>query len=95
MDKNLSAEIIEILKQNDIEYAAFFGSRARGDNRPGSDYDILIRFKKEKEKGLFGLISLQRRLSEILRQKVDLVTQDSLSPYIRKYITEDLKVIYQ
>lgn len=95
MDKNLSAEVIEILKQNDIEYAAFFGSRARGDNRPGSDYDILIRFKKEKEKGLFGLISLQRRLSEILRQKVDLVTQDSLSPYIRKYIIEDLKVIYQ
>ncbi len=95
MDENLPAEVIEILKQNDIEYAALFGSRARGDNQPGSDYDILIRFKKEREKGLFGLISLQRRLSEILRQKVDLVTQDSLSPYIRKYIIEDLKVIYQ
>ena len=95
MDENLPAEVIEILKQNDIEYAALFGSRARGDDRPDSDYDILIRFKKEKEKGLFGLISLQRRLSGILRQKVDLVTQDSLSPYIRKYIIEDLKVIYQ
>ena len=95
MDENLPVEAIEILKQNDIEYAALFGSRARGDDRPDSDYDILIRFKKEKEKGLFGLISLQRRLSGILRQKVDLVTQDSLSPYIRKYIIEDLKVIYQ
>ena len=95
MDENLPVEAIEILKQNDIEYAALFGSRARGDDRPDSDYDILIRFKKEKEKGLFGLISLQRRLSGILRQKVDLVTQDSISPHIRKYIIEDLKVIYQ
>jgi hypothetical protein len=85
--------IKDILKNNDIEYAALFGSRARGDNRSDSDFDILIRFKKNKEKGLFGFISLQEEISKILDKKVDLVTQDSISPYIKGNIVKDLRVI--
>lgn len=95
MDENLIDKIKPLFAENDIEYAAVFGSRARGDNRLDSDYDILIKFKKDKEPGLFGFIGLERKLSEILKQKVDLVTQEALSPYIRDYVLRDLRVIYQ
>ncbi|MBI2676623.1 MAG: nucleotidyltransferase domain-containing protein [Candidatus Yanofskybacteria bacterium] len=95
MDENAVEKIKSIFAENDIEYAAIFGSRARGDNRPDSDLDILVRFKKDKEPGLFGYIALERKLSEALKQKVDLVTQEAISPYIEEYITKDIKVIYQ
>ncbi len=95
MDEKSVNLIKKILENNDIEYAALFGSRARGDNRPDSDYDILIRFKKGKEPGLFSFIGIENKISEILKQKVDLITQDSLSPYIKDHALKDLMVIYQ
>ncbi|MBI2057827.1 MAG: nucleotidyltransferase domain-containing protein, partial [Candidatus Yanofskybacteria bacterium] len=68
---------------------------ARGDNRPDSDLDILIRFKKDKEPGFFRYLGIEEKLSEILKQKVDLVTEGAISPYIKDYILSDLKAIYQ
>lgn len=92
----LNLDIIrEILMQNDIQFAGIFGSRARGDNKPDSDIDLLIQFKEGKIKGLFELLSLQRKLSETLGVKVDLVTKDSISPYIKNSVLKDLKIIYQ
>lgn len=88
-------KIKEIFSENGIEFAGIFGSRARGDNSPDSDYDILIRFKKGREPGFFRYLEIEEKLSEILKQKVDLVTEEGLSPYIRDYIIEDLKVIYR
>jgi len=95
MDEKMIEKIKNIFTENDIEYAAVFGSRARGDNRPDSDYDILIRFKKDKVPGFFGFIGIEEKLSQILGQEVDLVTQNALSPYIKDYVMKNLKVIYQ
>lgn len=95
MDENLIDKIKHLLVENDIEYAAVFGSRARGDNGPDSDYDILIRFKKGKEPSFFNYLEIEEKLSEILKQKVDLVTEEALSPYIKDYVERDLQVIYQ
>lgn len=94
MDEKIINTIKELFIKNDIEYAALFGSRARGGNKPDSDYDILIRFKKNKEKGLFEFIGLQEKISEILKKKVDLVTSEFLSPYIKDIAMKDLQVIY-
>ncbi len=93
-DLNIS-KVRSILSQNDVQFAGIFGSRARGDNRPDSDIDLIVRFKEGKIKGLFELIALQRELSEILGIKVDLVTEGSISPHIKKYALKDLRVIYQ
>lgn len=84
--------IKDILAQNDIIYAGLFGSRARGDERPGSDYDILV--KLNKPIGLFGLVGLQIALEERLHGKVDLVTEDAISPLIRETVAHDLQVFY-
>ena len=87
-------KIKDILFQNGVEFAGIFGSRTRGEEKPESDVDIMIRFKEGEIKSLLELISLERKLSEILGLEVDLVTQDSISPYIKESVLKDLKAIY-
>ena len=86
------AKIKDILSQSDVQFAGIFGSHARGDNRPDSDLDILIRFRRD-DKSLIDLIHIQNLLSDQLGIKVDLVTEDGMSPYIKPYILKDLKII--
>jgi len=66
-----------------------FGSFARGDNKKGSDIDILVEFKDSPS--LLTLIKLENDLSEILGVKVDLVTTGALkNKRIKKNIKKDL-----
>ncbi|MGB8492225.1 MAG: nucleotidyltransferase family protein [Bacteroidales bacterium] len=66
-----------------------FGSFARGDNKKGSDLDILVEFKEAPS--LLTLIKLENDLSEILGVKVDLVTTGALkNKRIKKSIKKDL-----
>ena len=66
-----------------------FGSFARGDNKKGSDIDILVEFKEAPS--LLTLIKLENDLSEILGVKVDLVTTGALkNKRIKKSIKKDL-----
>lgn len=81
-----------VLLENGVEFAAIFGSRARGDNKSDSDLDILIRFKKD-DKSLLDLIHIQNLISDEFGIKVDLVTEAGMSPYIKPYMLKDLKVI--
>ena len=81
-----------VLKQNGVEYAAVFGSIARGENRPDSDVDILIRYKISP--GLIKHIGLANKLQEGLTQKVDLITENGLNKYMAPHIKNDLKVLY-
>ena len=88
-----SKAISNIFKENDVKFAALFGSRARGNNRKNSDFDILIRYRKN-DKSLLDFIGLEQSLSDVLGKKVDLVTEDSLHPYVKKEVEKDLKIIY-
>jgi len=66
-----------------------FGSFARGDNKKGSDIDILVEFKVAPS--LLTLIKLENDLSEILGVKVDLITTGALkNKRIKKSIQKDL-----
>lgn len=85
-------EIKDLLKKNDVTMLGLFGSYARGEESEESDIDFIIKFSKNN--GLLSLVKLKRELSEILGKKVDLLTERSISPYIRKNIMNDLKVIY-
>jgi uncharacterized protein len=73
------------------EYVGVFGSFARGEQTSKSDLDILVRFGKRLN--LFDLIGLEQELSEKLQLKVDLVTENSLSPLIREEVMNDIKKI--
>ena len=85
--------IQSVMARNDIAFAGIFGSRARGDNGPDSDLDLLIEFKHDA-KSLLELIGMENELSDKLGIKVDLVTEQALSPYIKDSVLGGLQIIY-
>jgi predicted nucleotidyltransferase len=58
-----------------IRHLSLFGSVARGDDGPDSDIDLAVELDRDKHIGLFRLIALQRRLTELLGRKVDLLPE--------------------
>ena len=80
-----------VLKRHDVEFAALFGSYARGEARENSDVDFLIRYSRPKGLEHFGVIV---ELEKTLGKKVDVVTESYIYPLIKSAIAQDLKVIY-
>lgn len=89
-------KLIDICKKNRITYLAIFGSYAREDFSKKSGLDLLVRFSKEIDDSmsLLDLVGIEQELSEGLNVKVDLLTEEAISPYIKKYIMGNLKVVY-
>ena len=67
----IKQKISPILRKHRVEYAGLFGSVARGQARPDSDVDILVRF--EKTPSLVQFIRLENELKETLQTGVDVV----------------------
>jgi len=86
------SELLDACKKNDITFLGVFGSYSRGEQKEKSDVDVLVKFSKRKS--LLDLVRIERRLSEIMGVKVDLVTEGSVSPYMIDDIKKELKVIY-
>jgi len=84
--------IVAILTRNDAEWIAIFGSYARRSADPTSDIDILVRFSRKKS--LFQLVRIEDELVRALCMKVDLVTENAVSPYLADAIYRDAVVIY-
>ncbi|MBU1600207.1 nucleotidyltransferase domain-containing protein, partial [bacterium] len=57
-----------------------------------SDLDLLVRFSKRKS--LLDLVGIEMELTSELGIKVDLLTEKSISPYLKDRIMKELKVIY-
>lgn len=82
----IESVIIKVLKKYNVRKASIFGSYARGEQKKGSDIDILI----EPPKGMgFGFVSIAFDLEKALGKKVDLLTYKGISPHLKKYILED------
>jgi predicted nucleotidyltransferase/DNA-binding XRE family transcriptional regulator len=59
-----------------------FGSVARGDDRPGSDVDLLVDL--DADRGLLDLIGLRQSLEDLLGAKVDVVPAADLHSSIKE-----------
>jgi predicted nucleotidyltransferase len=82
-----------VFTQFGVKYAAVFGSVARGEDRPQSDVDILVRLGRPT--GMVGYMRLVENLEASLERKVDLVTEQSLNRHVQPYVVRDLATIYE
>ncbi|MDP3047488.1 MAG: hypothetical protein Q8O07_08435 [Chloroflexota bacterium] len=55
--------------------------------------DLLVEFRRRNS--LLALIAPERKLSAALGRRVDLLTREAISPYLRDSIERDLRVVYE
>ncbi|MEM1672250.1 MAG: nucleotidyltransferase family protein [Archaeoglobaceae archaeon] len=73
-----------------VKFIGIFGSYVRGEEKKGSDLDILVEFEDSADLSLLDFIRLENYLSEELGIKVDLVEKNTLKPRIGKRILEEV-----
>jgi len=83
----LKKELPVLRSRFHVKELRIFGSYARGDQRPGSDIDILVEF--EEPVGFVKFMNLEFHLRRVLGLKVDLVTSDALKPLIRDHVLSE------
>ena len=67
-----------------------FGSFVRGEQHPESDIDLLVEFEPAR-KTFDSFIALSFFLEELLSRRVELVTVESLSPYLGPHILKEVE----
>lgn len=82
----LTAEFIALLKRAGVTEAFLFGSISRGEERPDSDIDVLVRFGHDFR--LVEQLDLMVKLSRLTGRQVDLLT--NVDPIFEPYILPTL-----
>lgn len=91
--KEMLARHMEELKGRfKVKEIGIFGSYVKGEQKEGSDLDILVEFEENARLSLLDVVGLEIELSDLLGVKVDLVEKRNLKPYIGKRILNE--VIY-
>lgn len=96
---NTKETILEILRTSrdtletfGVNEIGLFGSYVRNEATNSSDIDLLVDISKEK-KTFRNFMSLVYYLEELLHCKVELVTKQSLSPYIGSHILKTVEYV--
>ena len=77
-------EILRLAQAHGAHNVRIFGSVARGEARPESDVDFLV--EMDSGRSLLDLIELSQDLETLLQRKVDILTDQGLSPYLGQRI---------
>lgn len=91
-------EHADVLKRHKVKKIGLFGSYARGGQKKKSDIDILVEFDdKAFDKNFTGYSDnyddLSLSLKKLLGRKIDLVSDEMISPYIKPYVLKEVKYI--
>ncbi len=94
----INQEIINIVstyfRNKPVLKAYVFGSVAKGEANSESDIDILVDLDYSQRIGLL-FIQMKIDLENLLHKKVDLVSSNGLSPYIKPQIEKEKLLIYE
>lgn len=81
-------ELLDVLRGHGVTNPEVFGSAARGDDREGSDVDILVDFPPGTS--IIDIIGIQHELEDLLGVPVDLVPRSDLKERVRAKVAKDL-----
>jgi uncharacterized protein len=78
------------LRAHGVVHAALFGSRARGDNGPDSDIDIMIETDPSAHITIFSYVGLKEYIASLFDGPVDVVNRDGLKFYVKPAVMNDI-----
>jgi uncharacterized protein len=81
----------ELRRRYPIAYLGVFGSWARGEQREGSDLDLLVDFDGPID--LFAYARLQEEIASALGVKIDLVHRAGLKPAIGRNMLREVRPV--
>jgi len=92
-------DILTLLEHNQLRLRALgvkriglFGSFVRGEQRPNSDIDLLVEFVSGR-KTFDNFMDLSFFLEDVFERRIELVTLESLSPYIGPHILKEVEYV--
>lgn len=92
-------EVLSIIRRHQdkirilgVKKLGLFGSFVRNEQNAESDIDLLVEFESG-HKSFDNFIRLSFLLEELLSWPVELVTVESVSPYLRPYITQEVEYV--
>lgn len=87
--KEKVSDIRRIARLHGVSRVRVFGSHAAGRARQTSDLDLLVKLQADRD--LLDLVEFKLDLQDLLGCEVDVVTENGLSPYLRKAILQTAK----
>ncbi len=86
-------KIYKIAEKYGVSNIRVFGSVARGQEKKGSDVDLLVKVTNYKKYcvGAFMRNLFQEEMEKMLHRKVDVITEKSLHPLLKNEITTTAK----
>ncbi len=92
--KKILVENKEILKKYKVKSIALFGSYVRGEEKEGSDIDLLVEFERDAfGKDFDGYTDNYENLKSFLEntfdKRVELLTIEMISPHIKPYVLKE------
>ncbi len=76
--------VIAIAAKHGAHAVRVFGSVARAEDHLDSDVDLLV--SMERGRDLLDLVALEQELTDTLGRRVEVVTDEGLSPYLKDQI---------
>lgn len=80
-------QILASAKANNIDSVKVFGSIAKGNSNEGSDIDFLVTLTPDSSGWDIG--GFYSDVRELVGKDIDVVTENSIHPYIKKQILEE------
>lgn len=87
--KEKRSEILALAERYGARSVRVFGSVARGEETPTSDVDVLVEFADDRS--LYDLVGLQQELERLIGRRADVLTEQSISPYLRDRILAEAR----
>jgi len=93
LKEEIKEKIISVLVKHGIKRILVFGSYARNEATPKSDLDLIVDFPEGTS--LLDHVGIEIELSEALNMKIDLLSRNGISPYIKDHMLKEAIVIYE